>query len=53
MPDGRCTVSVEVSMTGPLAAVWTLILGKGLRSSVQPDLERLARAAEADVNAGG
>jgi hypothetical protein len=44
---GRTTVSVEVSMTGPLAPVWRLILGKGLRESLEPDLERLASRAEA------
>ena len=42
---GGCTVRVEVSMTGPLARVWTLLLGKGLRTSLQPDLERLAAVA--------
>ena len=45
--DGGCTVEVAVSMSGPLARVWNLVLGKGLRGSVQPDLERLARVAEA------
>lgn len=44
---GGCTVDVAVTMSGPLARVWNLMLGKGLRESVQPDLERLARAAEA------
>jgi hypothetical protein len=44
---GGCTVEVAVSMSGPLARVWNLLLGKGLRESVQPDLERLARVAEA------
>src|SRR4051812_44571242 len=41
-----CTVRVEVSMTGPLARLWRLALGKGLRASLQPDLDRLAAAAE-------
>jgi hypothetical protein len=45
--DGGCTVDVEVSMSGPLARVWRRILGAGLRTSLQPDLDRLARAAEA------
>jgi len=45
--DGRTSVSVEVSMAGPLAPVWRLILGKDLRASLLPDLERLARRAEA------
>jgi hypothetical protein len=46
--EGRTTVEVSVSMSGPLAPVWRLILGKGLRSSLQPDLERLAAVAEKD-----
>lgn len=44
---GGTAVDVRVSMTGPLAWLWNRILGKGLTASVQPDLERLARAAEA------
>jgi hypothetical protein len=45
--DGGCTVEVTVSMTGPLRALWTAIMGKGLAASVQPDLERLVATAEA------
>ena len=45
--DGGCSVHVNVSMNGPLAWLWERVLGKGLRSSLQPDLARLARAAEA------
>ena len=41
------TVSVDVTLTGPLAPVWRLILGKDISASVQPDLERLARRVEA------
>jgi len=41
-----CTVSVEVTLTGPLAPFWRLVLGKGIHTSMQPDLERLAAAAE-------
>jgi hypothetical protein len=41
-------VEVEVSITGPLARVWTLILGKGLTSSLQRDLDLLVTTAEAD-----
>ena len=44
--EAGTTVDVETTLTGPLAAVWRMILGKGISSSVQPDLERLARAAE-------
>ena len=43
---GGTTVEVSVALTGPLAALWRAILGKGIRASVQPDLERLARVAE-------
>jgi Polyketide cyclase / dehydrase and lipid transport len=41
------TVAVEVTLSGPLAPAWRLILGKGIAASVQPDLDRLARCAEA------
>jgi hypothetical protein len=41
------TVSVDVTLTGPLAPVWRLILAKGIRTSMQPDLERLVQRAEA------
>jgi hypothetical protein len=44
---GGCAVHVRISMSGPLSWLWSRILGNGLRSSVQPDLERLARLAEA------
>jgi len=43
---GKTAVSVEVSLTGPLAPLWRLILGKGLRDSLRPDLDRLAARAE-------
>ena len=49
--DDRTTVSVDVTLTGPLAPVWRLILGKGLRDSLQPDLDRLVERAER-VSAG-
>lgn len=44
--DGGSTVDVEITITGPLGWLWTRILGKGLKASAQPDLERLAAAAE-------
>jgi hypothetical protein len=43
---GRTTVSVEATLTGPLAPVWRLILGKGVRESMQPDLDRLVERVE-------
>ena len=39
---GRTAVDVTVTLTGPLAPLWRLILGKGITASSQPDLERLA-----------
>jgi hypothetical protein len=42
----KTEVTVDVSLTGPLAPVWNLILGKGIAASAQPDLERLAAVAE-------
>jgi uncharacterized membrane protein len=50
---GGCTVHVQISMSGPLALLWNRILGKGLRTSVQPDLERLAHVAEAAHSQSG
>ena len=43
---GRTNVSVEATLTGPLAPLWRLILGKGVRESMQPDLDRLGARAE-------
>jgi hypothetical protein len=44
--DGATTVSVAVTLQGPLAFAWRLILGKGIAASAQPDLDRLAGCAE-------
>jgi hypothetical protein len=44
--DGGSDVDVTVSISGPLARAWMLVLGKGIRTSAQADLEALARAAE-------
>ena len=44
--DGGSEVEVTVTMAGPLRRVWLLMLGSGIRGSVQADLEGLARAAE-------
>ncbi|MDX6228814.1 MAG: hypothetical protein QOI76_2204 [Frankiales bacterium] len=46
--DG-CRVDVEVDLTGLLAPVWNLILGKGLRASLQRDLDLLVLTAQTDV----
>jgi hypothetical protein len=40
-------VDVVVSLDGPLARVWKLILGSDLRASLQPDLDRLEAVADA------
>jgi hypothetical protein len=42
----KTEVTVDVSLAGPLAPVWKLILGKGIAASAQPDLERLNAVAE-------
>jgi Polyketide cyclase / dehydrase and lipid transport len=39
-------VDVEVSLTGPLAPVWNAIMGKGLKASLQRDLDALVAVAE-------
>lgn len=44
--DGGCSVRVQVDVSGPLRRLWALILGKGVRASLQHDLDRLARVAE-------
>lgn len=51
--DGeRTTVAVEATLTGPLAPLWRMILGRGVRDSMQADLDRLAeRAQQAHVDA--
>ena len=42
LAEGGCQVDVAVSMDGPLRGLWTRLLGKGLRTTLQPDLDRLA-----------
>ena len=46
LPECGCRVDVEVTLEGPLAPVWNLLLGKGFRASAQPDLDRLAAVCE-------
>jgi len=46
-PDGGSEVQVAVTLAGPLARVWNLILGKGIKESLQRDLEALRAVAEA------
>jgi hypothetical protein len=45
--EGGCAIDVTVTLTGPLARVWNLVLGSGIRKTAQADLDRLAAAAEA------
>jgi hypothetical protein len=40
-------VQVSATVTGPLRLLWITLLGKGIRSSLQRDLDALAGAAEA------
>ncbi|WP_042386938.1 SRPBCC family protein [Streptacidiphilus melanogenes] len=49
---GGSEVSVTVTLGGPLARLWNLILGKGIAASLDRDLAALARVAEAAL-AGG
>jgi hypothetical protein len=46
-----CTIDVRVTIRGPLARMWALILGKGFRATLQPDLDRLVALAEAEAPA--
>jgi len=44
--DGGSLVQVTVTLSGPLSGLWARVLGKGLISSAQTDLDALARVAE-------
>jgi hypothetical protein len=46
-PEGT-EVRVAFSLAGPLAFLWNAILGKGIKESLQRDLEALAAVAVAD-----
>jgi len=43
-PQGT-VVKVLVTLAGPLAGLWNLVLGKGIKESLQRDLDRLAEVA--------
>jgi hypothetical protein len=47
-PAGTTRVDVDVTLTGPLARFWNLALGKGIKASLQQDLDRLVAVAEAE-----
>jgi Polyketide cyclase / dehydrase and lipid transport len=49
--DGGCEVDVTIDLAGPLGWFWKAAIGKGLRTSVQPDLDRLVATAESDAAA--
>ncbi|GAB1640059.1 hypothetical protein [Krasilnikovia sp. MM14-A1259] len=42
---GRTVVAVQVTITGPLAFLWTAVLGKGIAAGLGGDLARLEAAA--------
>jgi len=44
---GGCSIDVTISMSGPLAWLWTLLLAKGFRETTQSDLDQLVALAEA------
>jgi hypothetical protein len=46
VPQGT-VVDVHVTLDGPLARLWNLVLGKGIKKSLQPDLDRLVAVAGA------
>lgn len=46
LPAGGCKVDITITMNGPLAWLWTRILGKDLAASLEPDLARLVARAE-------
>ena len=49
--SGQTAVKIGVTLSGPLARIWNLILGKDISESVQPDLDRLVAVAEANARA--
>jgi hypothetical protein len=50
--DGRTRVDIEVSVDGPLARLWGLVLGRSIASSTPEGLARLVAMAESDTAAG-
>jgi uncharacterized membrane protein len=46
-PDGRTEVAVQVTLAGPLAFFWNLVLGKDIAKGLSADLARLEAAARA------
>ena len=44
--DGKTLVTHTINMDGPLAWLWVRIMGKGLRESLQPAVDKLVALAE-------
>ena len=52
-PSGPgCELDVVVTLDGPLAPLWTRVLGPGFRESAQADLDRLVQLVEQDLPVG-
>ena len=47
--DGRTRVDIEVSLDGPLARVWKVLVGRGIATSTPAGLARLVQVVEADM----
>jgi len=45
--ERRTTVSVRVTLAGPLTVFWNLVLGRGIAQGLSDDLARLEAAARA------
>ena len=45
--DGGCAIDVTISLRGPLAPIWKLLLAKGFTTTAQLDLDRLVEVVEA------
>jgi hypothetical protein len=50
--DGRTQVTIEVSLHGPLAGMWSLFVGRSVARPTPLGLSRLVEAAERDLARG-
>jgi hypothetical protein len=48
--EGRTDVRVAVTLTGPTSRLWNLVLGKGIKTSLQRDLDRLVSVVDSAVD---
>ena len=46
---GGSAIEVTVTISGPLAWLWTRVLAKSFRANLQPDLDRLVALAESSA----